>query len=205
MAISPNLIPTYHAEGIEVSTAVAAELLLFTSDDPSRPMLSIGVTDGGHLCATDGHVAVRIEPINPNGHVPSAHDGTVFGRATVVAAVKVAKALKSPTVRLLFAWGALDSYAKHVKFPPVGQVIPEARTIASDAGIGLDPRFLAEMGRLAAAVAPPKGAGPRVKLVHVPQVKSNGDFRTFDPTVWEVLAGETTYATVAMMPMRLRG
>lgn len=80
----------FGVEALSLSAAVAKALLVFASQDDTRPVLCSVAIDCGDLCATDGHAAIRFEQveIEPGAEPPHRYNRRVFLRSTVEAAIK---------------------------------------------------------------------------------------------------------------------
>lgn len=168
---------------IDVSVAVAAALAAFASKDATRPHIGVGI-DQGALAATDGHRLVLFNDAAVRPKLAHEHlaQGKVWPRAHVETLVKVAKAQKADTIRLELAQAGGG-------FPPAWQVVPgygmEAR---ADASIGVNPDYLADLGKVAKACGSPN--------VELAQVKGE-----LDPVGFMVKGHEHT-ARVVIMPVR---
>lgn len=174
---------TWFDTSIVVSLDVAAALVAFASKDETRLSTGIGV-DNGSLCATDGHRAIAFEP--DKGCVAKGPwQGRRWTRAQVETAIKVARAQKSPEIRLELEQAPAQTFA------PVWRVVPDygleipKRTTA----IGIDPALIADLGKVAKACD--------CKGVQLTQAKSD-----LDPVGFHV-QGPAHSARVVVMPMRI--
>lgn len=173
---------TWFDTSIVVSLDVAAALVAFASKDETRLSTGIGV-DKGSLCATDGHRAIAFEPNATYTQGP--WQGRRWTRAQVETAIKVAKAQKSPEIRLELEQAPAQTFA------PIWRVVPDygleipKRTTA----IGIDPALIADLGKVAKACD--------CKGVQLTQAKSD-----LDPIGFQV-QGPAHSARVVVMPMRI--
>jgi hypothetical protein len=175
------MIRVIDPETIQLSVSVAAALIAFASKDDTRPSVGVGV-DNGALCATDGHRAVAF---TADARVPSIMQGLSWARRHLETLVKVAKAQKADLIML----ERKDS--RGVCFAPVSQVLPDYGMEAKGYEIGLDPAYLADLGKVAKACG--------AKGVKLTEAKGDLDpigFRTASHT------GDLT-ARVVIMPMRI--
>lgn len=180
------MINWVNSETVEISLSVAAALVAFASKDDTRASCGVGV-DRGALCATDGHRLVLF-PVQSatvaDGARPVAMTGCRWHRSHVEKLIKIARAEKADRIVLS------REQTMGVQFAPCWRVVPDYGFEAkSEARIGLDPKYLADLVPVTKACD--------AKFVQLTQAKSD-----LDP-VGFLVQGAEHEARVVVMPGRV--
>lgn len=195
----------YGTEALELSPAVVRALLMFASQDETRPTLSGIGFDLGDVCATDGHALVRFEQveISPGAPDPKQWHRRLFRRAVVEQALKVAGALG--VVRL--EWSKLES--ENARSPQYRQVEVEPRAETMREPIGFNTALLGKLQAAARACRRERVPGEVDAPDDPPAVIVSVGPTMYEPVRYQI-GGEhwstaVHTAHVSLMPMRLGG
>lgn len=155
---------------ITISTNVLAAIAKWSCQDADRPHLRTVLFERGRAIATDGHRMVLL-PVETNGHRLLVDSGHIAAAVAAQRDMKVSRPREitiEPSDKSIIL--GLDNGVSLIvpardpgQYPPYEQAVPKVDPKAKTPhGYALDPRYLAAIAEVSAAVAPNAQRGVRV-------------------------------------------